>query len=153
MHVTDAIMMQAEIDDNHPEYTAVVTQVSKFQKLETLMLTTHDFNDSSTWAQQDPLSSEYTIDPLPGYKLIITSIMARFPETVGLGTNNLSFTIYKYVEPYGLIPAVQDIYTSIAQLLTISNSPWYTVGFQNQNIFQEKMIEAKFRYAPSDESE
>lgn len=121
---------------------------------ESLMIATHDFAQTADWpAEGEAISSIFTATPLPGYKLIITSIVTRFPTNIDLSSNPLTFTVWKYIPPYGLIPAISQSYYSIEQLLLQSNSPWYTVEFAQDLTFSGKMIEVKFRYADSDLSD
>lgn len=121
---------------------------------ESLMIATHDFAQTADWpAAGEAVSSIFTCQPLPDYKLIITSIVTRFPTNIDLSSNPLTFTVWKYVPPYGLIPAISQSYYSIEQLLLQSNSPWYTVEFAQDLTFSGKMIEVKFRYADSDSSD
>jgi len=115
---------------------------------ESLMIQTHNFADPTAWDSTD--DGTFTMAPLPGYKLVVTSIVARFPDAVDLASNPLSFTIWKYVPPYGLIPAVTETYSSTKDLLVTSNSWWHTVEFANSKSFTDKMLEVKFRYADDD---
>lgn len=120
---------------------------------ESLMIATHDFANTSDWpAEGTEESSIFTCAPYSGYKLIITSIVTRFPTNIDLSSNPLTFTVWKYIPPYGLIPVISQGYHSIEQLLLQSNSPWYTVEFNQELTFSGKMIEVKFRYADTDEN-
>jgi len=120
---------------------------------ESLMIASHDFANTADWpAEGAAESSIFTCAPYAGYKLIVTSIVTRFPTNIDLASNPLTFTVWKYIPPYGLIPVISQGYYSIEQLLLQSNSPWYTVEFSQDLTFSGKMIEVKFRYADSDEN-
>ncbi|MEA3370808.1 MAG: hypothetical protein U9Q40_05655 [Campylobacterota bacterium] len=118
---------------------------------ESLMIASHDFAQTANWpAAGEAISSIFTCAPFTGYKLMITSIVTRFPTNIDLSSNPLTFTVWKYVPPYGVIPVISQAYYSIEQLLLQSNSPWYTVEFAQDLTFSGKMIEVKFRYTDSD---
>lgn len=121
--------------------------------IESLAILTHDFTGNQTWpgVETPNPSSIYTCAPNPGYKLIITSIVTRFPTNADLSNNPLTFTVWKYVPAYGaVVPVISQSYYEIQQLLLQSNDPWYTVEFAQDKTFSGNMIEVKFRYADSD---
>ena len=120
---------------------------------ESLMIPTHNFSTNEEWflTQGETPSSVFTCKPYAGYKLVITSIVTRFPADADLSANPMKFVIYKNIPAYGgLVPAITQTYSSIQQLLLQSNSPWFTVEFSQDNLFSGKMIEVRFRYADDD---
>jgi len=133
-------------------YKHLFTKMNQPMIPESLMISTHDFAATADWpAAGEAQSSIFTCAPHDGYKLIITSIVTRFSSDVDLASNPLTFTIWKNIPAYGgLVPAISQSYYSIQQLLLQSNSPWYTVEFNQDNLFHGKMIEVRFRYADSD---
>jgi len=134
------------------EYKHLFTKMNEPIIPESLMIASHDFAATADWpAAGEESSSIFTCKPYDGYKLIVTSIVTRFSSDVDLFNNPLTFTVWKNIPAYGgLVPAISQSYYSIQQLLLQSNSPWFTVEFSQDNLFNGKMIEVRFRYADSD---
>lgn len=151
VQASESIVMIASMSVNDGRLSTIREHANKSINVEQLMLESHDFGDSTSWA--DSTSATYDLIPNAGYKLIITSIQARFPEDVDLSNNNLTFTIYKYVPPYGLIPAAVQPYDSMQSLLLQSNDRWGVIEYTNTNAFTKKMVDVKFRYAGSDDAD
>lgn len=148
MEVGSGIVMRAEVSKNDSRFLAIRKYANVPNPKHLLMLETHNFAKPETWADS---SSAFVIEPYEGYKLHIMSVIVRFPINVVLDTTPLSFTVNKYVPEYGsVVPAIQQTYNSLQELIVGSNSPWHSVDFSGTNITQGQMIEIKFRYADDD---
>jgi hypothetical protein len=147
---TNGIVMCAEVLAKDPRYLAVRPYCNKSCHFDSLMIRTHDFADSTTWGE----TSLYQLMPFEGYKLIITSIVARFPAKLDLSANNLEFRVYQSQDSFTPItdddpPTVEDVYTTSRDIITLSNTSLTTMP-DPPNEFSSEMYEIKFRYADSD---
>jgi len=151
INTDDGFILKAYIP-NPNMYKHLFQYMNKPVRVEELMVKSHNFSDSTTWA--DSNTPNFVLTPYDGYKLYVNSIVTRFPENVDLSKTPLTFTIYKYIPEYGAsYPVVQDVYTDSKEFLVQSNSPWSTITFDNPAMFSGTMIEVKFRYANSDTSD
>ena len=147
---TGGIILVSEVAWKNSEYQRVRGYCNQPVHFDSLMLRTHDFADMSSWGE----TSLYQLLPYAGYKLVITSIVARFPAAVDLSVNNLYFRVYKSYDNKNPVtdehqPVVNDIYTAVTDLVKISNSSLTTIPDPSGQ-FAGEMYEIKFRYADSD---
>lgn len=147
---TNGIVLCSELLTKDPRYLAVREYCNQSVHFDSLMVQTHDFADPTTWGE----TSLYQLIPYENYKLIITSIVARFPSNLDLSANNLEFRIYKSLDgetPVGedTAPYIEDVYSHIRQIITLSNTSLSTIP-DPTNEFASEMYEVKFRYADSD---
>jgi len=149
---TEGLIMSAEVSANDPEFLRVRPHCNKPLVFDSLMVRTHDFGDSTTWGE----TSLYRLQPYEGYKLVITSIVARFPAKINLSINNLYFRIFKSYDGVNPVteehqPVVSDTYTQVSEMIKISNSTVSIIS-DPAGQFSGDMYEIKFRYADSDMS-
>lgn len=149
---TEGLILSAEVSANDPIFQSILSHCNKPMQFDSLMMSTHDFGNSSTWGE----TSLYQLIPYEGYKLVITSIVARFPAAINLNVNNLEFRVFKSYDGVNPVtdqhqPIVNDVYMNVTDLVKISNS---TVSILPDpiNQFTGDMYEIKFRYADSDMS-
>lgn len=145
------ILLTSDIDYTNPLYQNIRQYCNGYVEMRPLMLLTHDFSDSTTWPSTD--NSLYVLKPYEGYKIIVTSIVARFSAAVDLTNNPLKFRIYRSFDGTPLTdgsPAsVDDEYRTVQDIITISNDQLFQIP-DPMNEFNTDMYQIKFRYTDSD---
>lgn len=137
------ILLKAELSIHSELFDSIRSFRNRPIPLDSLMLSSPDFGKHV---------GPYALIPLPGFKLIITSIVVRFPDNLSLAASSLIFKIFKSYDGKSPVtpehpPVVHEEYHSVKDLLHASNTPYLAVSGLN---FSTTVLEIKFRYADSD---
>ncbi|NIT54916.1 MAG: hypothetical protein GWN00_01310 [Aliifodinibius sp.] len=80
----------------------------------------HDYTDETTWPT--PGDSVYSVSPEEGYKLLVTSIVLRFPKDVKItAENKLTLAMGLWDESQGSIVEIKREYPSLRSLISRVN--------------------------------
>ncbi len=148
----NSIVLSCIVSKNNSKFKSILKYLNKPIRMDSLMLESHNFGDSTSWSSTD--NSLFVFKPYDGYKLIVTSIVARMPIDVNLEVNPITFKVYLSLDGVTPVdentpPCIIETYRSIKDLVNISNSTLVVID-EVTNLSNTKMLEIKFRYADSD---